>query len=635
MAMNDGPVLSDDGIRELLENRAGRAEIDGRLAVVRAAAAATPQRRIGGLRFGFGIGRGPAAGAASLASLGILVIALALAFGWRLPLARTGSGPSGSTATEQSGGPPATPVVPGAAEPVLPLSVDQLNALLAAEPQSLSGRQLVITGTIDPINMTCFGGPSSCAPAVLRGSQPVLSVEPVGASETRFQSSLQNSLSGPFAAHLVDGSTLQYEGPVEVGSDGVPLLPSELPDPADQGLNSGYQLVRGWIAGIADPSPCPLPRYTPPPGPQYGCGLQAILSDDAYQPVTSNSFVMPPTGILVQNGAYQDFAPEPALQTSSNPPGARLTEPEQATFLVRVAPSETVSCPPASPCPVIYLWAIQARVDPWSGPRPVSNASPSAEPSASMDGALPAVSPLTVNQLNAYLAMNSQSPAGRQLVITGTIEAETKAFFCSGACTGYFLEGTSPMLWVDPGKARGAPPWTEGIPINGAFAAVLTDNLVLDYQAAVSLTPDGLPWLPSQLPIPTAETTTSGDWLVHGWITGSVGGPVCPPSLAVAAPDGAQYGCGSPAHLEDTDVPPGTVPLPTSPLSGVPVQNGAYGGFAPNVDASNPVPEQATFLVRMVAVSSCPPSDFCPFQPAHFYWEIVARIDPWPVPALP
>ena len=633
MAMNGGPILSDDAVRELLQNRAGRTEIEGRLAAVRSAAAATPQRRIGGLRFGFGYG--PAAGAAGLASLGIVVIALALAFGWRLPPAGTGSGPSGSTSTEQSGGPPATPVVPGAAEPVQPLTVDQLNSLLAADPQSLSGRQLVITGTIDPINMTCFGRPASCAPAVLRGSQPVLSVEPVGASETRFQSLLQNSLSGPFAAHLVDGSTLQYEGPVEVGRDGGPLLPSQLPDPTDQGLNGGFQLVRGWIAGVADSSLCIQARYTPPPGPQYGCGRRAILSDTEYQPVRAGSFVMPPIGILVQNEAYQDFAPDPAVQPASSPSYPGPTQPEQATFLLRVAPSETVSCPPASPCPVVYLWAIQARVDPWSGPRPVSTVSPSAEPSAPSDGATPAVTPLTVNELNAYMAMNSQSPVGRQLVITGTIEVDMTAGFCSGACTGYFLEGSSPRLWVEPGKARGSPPWTASDTISGAFAAVLTDNLVLDYQAPVTLSPDGTDWLPSQLPSPTDATVASGDWLVHAWLSGSLAAPGCPPLTVTIAVDGAEYGCGPTAYLNDTEAPLGAVTSLTLPLSGLQVQNFAYAQFAPSLNESDPVPEQATFLVRTVSVPPCAPGEYCAVQPVQYHWEILARIDPWPVPALP
>ncbi len=629
---NDGPVLSDDAIRELLEQRAGRSEIDGRLAAIRSAAAATPQGRSGRLRFGFA--RVPVAGAAGLASAGVLIVLVALAAGWRLPATGTGPGASGPRSFEPSGGPPATPIAAGATEPVTPLTVDLLNALLRADPQSLSGRQLVITGIIGrPLPV------QSCPPAacdetvVLRGSQPVLTVKPAGtpASDARVLAAHANDLSGPFAAHLVDGRTLDYEGPVVVGTDGGALLPSQLPDPSDQGVSTEFHLVRGWIAGIADPSPCPLLRFSPPPGPQYGCGRQAILSDGPYQPVTANSFVMPPTGILVQNDAYQDFAPQPIIERLRNG-GPGLTQPEQATFLVRVAPSESALCPAASPCPLITLWAIQARVDPWSGPPLVAAASPSPEPSAPSNAAPPAVSPLTVNQLNAYMAMNSQSPAGRQLVVSGTILLDMTADFCVQPCTGWYLADSNPRLWVEPGQARGSPPWKGGTPVTGAFAAVLTDNLVLDYQAPVSLAPDGSDRFPSQLPNPTLETATSGDWLVQAWLVGSLVAPACPLLSISRSADGSEYGCGAPTFLSDTEVPLGAVTSLTSPLTGVQVQNGAYAAFAPSFDASDPVPEQATFLVRTVFTGGC---GACLVTSADYHWEILTRIDPWPVPALP
>ena len=73
----------------------------------------------------------------------------------------------------------------------------------------------------------------------------------------------------------------------------------------------------------------------------------------------------------------------------------------------------------------------------------------------------------------------------------------------------------------------------------------------------------------------------------------------------------------------------------TSPLSGLQVQNFAYAEFAPSPNESDPIPEESTFLVRTVSVPPCPPDMFCPRQPTQYYWEIVARIDPWPVPALP
>jgi hypothetical protein len=356
MAMTDGPILSDEAVRELLETRAGRAGIDGQLAAVRSAAAATPQHPGGRLRFG--LGRGPAAGAAGLASLGVLAVVLAIMSGGRLSGPATGSGPSGAISSGPTGGPPATPVAPGAAEPVLPLTVAQLNALMAT----------------------------------------------------------------------------------------------------------------------------------------------------------------------------------------------------------------------------------------------------------------------------------SRLLAGRQLVITGTIETDLTADFCFKPCTGRYLAGSSPRLWVDPGLAQGSPPWRTSLTITGTFAAVLNDQLVLEYQGAVSLAPDGSAWLPSQLPNPTPATLASGDWLVHAWIIGSLAAPACPASSVAVAPDGSQYGCGSPTSLTDASTPWTATSSSSAPLIGMRVQNDAYAAFALGFDGSNPAPEQATFLVRTVFTGGC---GSCVITPADSHWEIVARIDPWPLPALP
>ena len=149
------------------------------------------------------------------------------------------------------------------------------------------------------------------------------------------------------------------------------------------------------------------------------------------------------------------------------------------------------------------------------------------------------------------------------------------------------------------------------------------------------MSPDGIPWLPSQLPGPSAATMASGEWLVHAWLVGSLAAPSCPPGSFLTAADGAEYGCGAFSSLDDTEVPLDPATSPTSPPSGLAVQNGAYGDFAPSLDQLHPIPEQATFLVRAILVPACPPEDFCAFQPTPYRWEIISRVDPWPVPALP
>jgi hypothetical protein len=130
-------------------------------------------------------------------------------------------------------------------------------------------------------------------------------------------------------------------------------------------------------------------------------------------------------------------------------------------------------------------------------------------------------------------------------------------------------------------------------------------------------------------------TLASGDWLVHGWVIGTMSAPSCPASSVAVASDGSQYGCWSVAYLTDTPAPLSAINSSSPPVTAIQVQNGAYSAFAPSLDTSNLAPEQATFLVRTVAISPCSPYTICPPQPADYHWEIVARIDPWPVPALP
>ena len=633
MAMNERPEITDDSIKSLLEGRAARAKTEGVLAAVRQQAAATGQRRFG--RPGFGFIRGPiAAGLAGVASLVVLVIAVGIASSGHLPgVATPSSGPSAGTSAsaQQSGQPPATPVVPVAAGPVLPLTVDQLNALMASDPRLVAGRELVINGTVGQ----CLhrGGP--CPPAVLVGSNPELEVVPATRQRSGPWTSPGEQLVGTFAARLINGKTLEYDAPVQTTSDEGAFLPSQLAGAETANRIDGYRLVRGWIAGMLYPVPCPA---TPPSsGPQFGCGETAILSDTAVQPATSNSFTIPPTSARVQNGAYSDFAPAPTTVYDSSPAG--FSVPERATFLVRtiyVSP-----CPAGVACPMqsrVEGWEIIARVDPWPVAG-VPQSTPGTESPAPSANTGIAVRPLTVDQLNLFMRMNSQSPSGRQLVITGTIVPNTIAMLCTGSCTGWLLEGSDPMLFVKPVGDVGPGPWNQGgKPLTGTFAASMTEPYRLDYQGPVSTASDGGPWLPSQLPDPAATNAVVGYWLVHGWIQG-VGVDNCP------SPDatpylGPQYGCGRGAILMDD--------LPGPAISGVfvsppphftlQVQNGAYDAFAPApvpVGATSSQPEQATFLVRATYIPACGPTSDCSIPAANYHWEVVTRIDPWPFPTQP
>jgi hypothetical protein len=627
--MTDKPGLSNEAIRALLERRAGQPDTSGHLAVVRAVAAATPQRRGG--RFAWVAGRMPTlVGAAGLTALALVLVVVGLA-------SRTSSSgtPAGSPAAASSSlGPNLSPLPSEASGPIV-LTADELNGLIAADPKAVIGQQLVIHGLIQEEYLDCTlqPGATPCGTRVfLAGSNPDLVFE--ASEQLRLGAAsitLPRPQMGTFAVVVVDDHTLGYEGLVAMSSAGDAFVPSQLPDPsnAGSGVERGYWLVDGWISGLGVTPSCPSippPASTAPP--QYSCGgTGALLSDGAQQPVTITSGGFSVNGgagsVLVQNGAYQEFAPAPV----SN---GLQTRPEEATFLVEETYAST--CPESTSCGIDlagYHWGIVARVDPF--PVVVAPPTPSPSPAASSEPVLP----LTVEHLTAVLATAPQSLLGRQLVITGELVYPTPVSSCSGAVAGchdrVVLLGSQPVVRVVPSAFATLP---GSLPFRGTFAATLNDATTLQYEGIVATAPDGGPISPSQLPQlgPLAGADTY--WLVKAWIAGLEAALPCP--IAIGGSDtGPQYGCGRNASLSDTESQPVADLQLTVPADGVQVQNDAYDNFAPDPRSIGyqSQPEQATFLIK-ANHGSCPPGFFCPvFTGPH--WQIVARIDPWPLAAEP
>ena len=235
------------------------------------------------------------------------------------------------------------------------------------------------------------------------------------------------------------------------------------------------------------------------------------------------------------------------------------------------------------------------------------------------------VLPLTVDQLNAYMGLNSQPPDGRQFVITGTIVPNPATTPCTGSCTGWLLQGSDPTLFVKPVGDIGPGPWDQGgEPLTGTFAATMTEPYRLDYEGPVATGDDGAPSLPSQLPSPADGPAQTGFWLVQGWMGGPSVIPLCP--AAQTPYPGPQYGCGELMELSDN--------VPGEIGGSVRVQNGAYEQFAPSPSrtGSGMMPEQAAYLLQVVSIPPCSPTKDCFVA---YEWSIVARVGPWPVAPLP
>jgi hypothetical protein len=274
------------------------------------------------------------------------------------------------------------PITPAAAGPVLPLTVDQLNALMATDLNGLIGRRLVITGTLQLMLTDCFN-PNACPSlALLVGSSPQLEIKAIPAD-------LRLTRDATFSAVLDDPRTLTFEASVTTASGGVPLMPSELIPAGSAAQPADLRLVQGWLTGLIDPLPCPLLPATPAPGPQFGCGRTAYLTDDKLGPInisgvfTSGSSPRTTSAgaIQVQNDGYQTFAPAPTSTTDST--RGRFSVPERATFLVQAV--YTNPCLTGMRCPVLSKisgWQIIARLDPW--PQPPASPSPAPSTGSAM-----------------------------------------------------------------------------------------------------------------------------------------------------------------------------------------------------------------------------------------------------------
>jgi hypothetical protein len=88
-------------------------------------------------------------------------------------------------------------------------------------------------------------------------------------------------------------------------------------------------VVDGWLEAALTPGlRCAAPPPLPSGWPRHGCGRADWLTDAPFRP--QPTYAQPDVGILVQNGAYDEFAPNPTLVDL-------LAEPRAERYVVRVA----------------------------------------------------------------------------------------------------------------------------------------------------------------------------------------------------------------------------------------------------------------------------------------------------------
>lgn len=251
------------------------------------------------------------------------------------------------------------------------LNADELGSLVdEASWHHYAGRAVIVSAELNWTANLCLPSPdcilgffaSSPAPTFLRAGES--SGDPV-------------NLSPPLAVRVRGLHEVDLIGPARLPADsGAPwtlpaLIAEQVRYQTDRAAGLTVYPVDSWLShGFPSPS-CPAPidesGNIVEPGP-FGCGDAAWLAPDATQPTrvtrseTSTSYaVSPPEGALrVQNGAYQQFAPDLGLTDADG-----LPTPQRAIYLTRRAAS---AADPCFLCEGTPRAEVVARLDPVIAP---------------------------------------------------------------------------------------------------------------------------------------------------------------------------------------------------------------------------------------------------------------------------
>ncbi len=427
--------LDDDQIRAALarRSRSGLTEVE-RANILRAARLQSlqPRRRI--------MPRVAGWLAATAAVVVLVVIAVPILLSSPVPVARASSSPP-----------------PGSPSPLPIYSAGQLAAMTADADWTgktvLSDARVIHPSISSPnchVGQPCFAGildgvvgdvtvdadvrdtlPGEGAPVetngVTRWVQPVSM--PTG-------SSLRLSL----AAYRIESDRIVLLGPANL-VDGQPWQADALAKSATQQASDDVYVVSGWMLQ-AGPLSCPPPfeyEQTPPPALDWYCGgswVTAAEHRSIFHDSPNSGHIVSAwdDGVHAQNGAYDQFAPNPGSDDQGS-------IPRYGTYLMRNA-----GCQPATmgDCPV---WRIVGRIDPGN----TADVAPA--PTVSPQVATPGLTPMTSTGSPPSARESAPSPPPLYIVNTTTL---TLTVAINGQLVGAaepgqaasFDTGSYPEPWV-------------------------------------------------------------------------------------------------------------------------------------------------------------------------------------------
>jgi len=366
--------------------------------------------------------------------------------------------------------------------------------------------------------------------------------------------------------------------------------------------------VDGWLEGIGVGFSCgPAPMPGPPVPEPFRCHVTPMLTTEPVKPVTRSgngySLSFPPGSIPVQEGAYEQYGPNPASDGTND-------EPRRGLYLLRMVVHDAVNCPGCRG------WLVVGRLDATTTPTPSA----------------PSTAGVTVRsaaELAALLQADRSVWVGRPVFVDGHVVPGI-AHGCQpdSTCQIGILDQTDERVVASAYTASLLLPDTD-YPTNGVMAMIVR-NQDLEYPGWMGYNDDNTFTFPvDKLVDPQHMARGPETVIVTGWLIDS-GAPLrWPPPAGSPPPADTPFETCPFAWLSRDESQPVTVTSDgrsvNPPPNAIRVQPAAYMEFAPDpAFAANGVahiPRHGTFLVRLV---SNPPSAVDPQRG----WQVVARLDP-------
>jgi hypothetical protein len=269
---------------------------------------------------------------------------------------------------------------------------------------------------------------------------------------------------------------------------------------------------------------------------------------------------------------------------------------------------------------------------------------PSAVAPATPTGSAPAPAPdasprvLTPAELGELVRTRATELAGTIVAVSGRLHRDSSIACARGVvCADTVLADSGGGFHIKPVGDIGPGPWDGSGPKDGMFALRMTSNVdggrpVVEFVGDLAHRDDGTLAV-SVADILGGQIQMEGAYAaVDGWLVRDAFHP-CASTKQVFIP---RYGCPTDDWLTGSAYEP-TQPNGSmiGPRDGIYLPTGSYDQWAPDPAPFGPEglgvePRRATYLLWLVASSSCGPNADCVDGPAQLQWRIVGRFDPIP-----